>query len=99
MSENATNSRRKSNGLGRIAEAAAGLGAIAAVLILLLSPIAAAVLAHPATFHGASWVPSASQSSNGCGKVKGGNPHYTPSTGVGKWAGAAMASTCKKIIG
>jgi hypothetical protein len=66
---------------------------------MLLSPMAAAGIAHPTGFKGVSWVPNSSLSSDGCGKVKETQPRLTASTGDGRWAGTATASTCSKVLG
>ncbi|MCI4366997.1 MAG: hypothetical protein L3K08_04515 [Thermoplasmata archaeon] len=97
MGKNGIESGRTSSRLRRYARATAGLGAIGAVLIMILSPLAAAGAAHPAASK-TSWVPNYGWSSSGCGKVVSPKPIFKPGTLVGKWSGSASASSCSKPV-
>lgn len=99
MGESAYRSKGTTGGRIRLAGAAASFGAIAVALVMMLSPMAQAGAVHPSGLKGASWYPSSSWDTSGCGTVKTTAPHFAPTTGNGKWAGDAKASTCPTYIG
>jgi hypothetical protein len=99
MGENADRWMRTTGRRARFVSAAASFGAVAVALVMLLSPMASAGVAHPAAFKGASWYPSESWSTAGCGSVKMTAPHFATLTGAGRWAGSATAATCAKSVG
>ncbi|MCI4367470.1 MAG: hypothetical protein L3K08_06940 [Thermoplasmata archaeon] len=76
----------------RAAAAAGGAGMV--VLILLSSSLASAGIAHPRSFPGATWTPNGSRYFSGCATSKMTNPSWSATSGIGRWAGTAFASTC-----
>jgi hypothetical protein len=89
------NAARSSRWLGALT----GSGTVAVALIMLLSPIAAAGVAHPAAGKGVVWDPSSSINYNGCAKARSAEPRFAPATGIGHWLGSVSATTCSKTIG
>ena len=79
--------------------AASGLGALAIASIFVLSSVANAGVARPASFPGAYWAPFTYRDNSGCAQAHAYPAHWTALTGHGTSKGSTSAKTCPAYRG
>ena len=99
MREQTQKRERMGYRLRRAATGAAGLGAGAVALMMVMMPIANAGIAHPNGFAGSVWYAYGSQYFNGCAGAKAKHISWSLVTGAAHWLGNSHAATCTAVHG
>ena len=85
--------------LRNVLTGAAGFGAGAVALMMVMMPIASAGIAHPNGFAGSVWTANGSQYFDGCAGAKAKHITWSTVTGAAHWLGNAHSNTCTAVHG